>query len=158
MQSDFDREWAGAELRRPPSTKRVVLLWFVLAVAIIAVSCATWSTPMARHDPRVQLDMLRTASVNVATPEGAAVTRASGRTLKDQADRPDPLTTAIRAAVGPQLSDGDLAQLTRTVNLLLCAGSASAAQAVQRLAEHGMAPATAKGVIAAARPALNCPR
>ena len=70
--------------------------------------------------------------------------------LERNAQERDPMSTAIRAVVGPRLSEEHLSALSREVNLL-CVGSTTA-QAVATLIEEGMDRATAKTLITKACP------
>jgi hypothetical protein len=74
-----------------------------------------------------------------------AEAQARRESLERNAQERDPMSTAIRAVVGPRLSEEDLDALSREVNLL-CVGSTTA-QAVTALIEEGMDRATAKTLI-----------
>jgi hypothetical protein len=87
--------------------------------------------------------------VTVTELDPADLTEAEAQARQRNLDlmpvQPNPVITALREAVGPQMSEEDLKQLSRTVNLL-CQGT-SPAEAEASLIEGGMPSATAKAVI-----------
>jgi hypothetical protein len=100
---------------------------------------------------------LYTTKVTVVTP-GAdpSADAARRRNLQLQAQEPNPFVTAIREAVGPKMSEDELNELSREVNLLLCGGGSTSAEAVNRLTEKGFARKTAEDVIAGVLAVGDC--
>jgi hypothetical protein len=153
MQSELDREWDREVLRPPPSALRTAVLSSALVIVIIAAVWAIWSVSTPAAPVSTPRNGARGATA-VRLDAGSAQARQSN--LKQQAAQPNPFVTAIRTAVGPQMSEVDLAELTRTVNLLICARSTTTAQAIENLRLRGLTPAVAEAVVAAVRTLDGC--
>jgi hypothetical protein len=113
---------------------------------ITALLLGSWTLLKPSSDP-LSPASARPTPTGSTGPTSVAVARrqAPDLTEAEPKEEPNPFVTAIREVVGPQMSESDLDELARQVNLL-CVGS-STAQAQAHLIEDGMSPATAKALI-----------
>jgi hypothetical protein len=138
--------------RRPRSATSRVVLSFGLVAALLGAGMVLKSAsgPVSPGSARpTATEQEGTITVSVVRGGDSALTDAESQALRQnlekQAQEPNPFVTAIRDAVGPEMSEDALNELARRVNLLCV--SSTTAQAEARLVGNGMPLATAKAVI-----------